>query len=215
MIITIDGPAGAGKSSISKQFASQINFQILDTGAMYRCVALLQKQNNASLDDLNFQQDIININISFDNGNVFLNGKDVSLDIRTPEMDILTSSVVSVHPFVRKELCNLQRKIAQNQNMVAEGRDMGTNVFPDSPLKFYLTANPLVRAERRHKQLSEKNIIKDIKELEKEIISRDHEDSNRAINPLRIPDNACVIDTSHLTPQEVLDQMLLAYNNKK
>ncbi len=215
MIITIDGPAGAGKSSISKQFASQINFQVLDTGAMYRCVALLLKESNSSLDDVNFQQEIINMDIVFDNESVFLNGRDVSLDIRTPEIDVITSSVVSVHTFVRQELCRLQRKTALHQNMVAEGRDMGTNVFPDAPLKFYLTANPLVRAERRHKQLLQKNITKDIKELEEEIKARDFEDSNRAMNPLRVADDACVIDTSDLTPQEVLDQMLLAYNNKK
>ncbi len=208
MIITIDGPAGAGKSTISQEFAKAINYDVLDTGAMYRCVAYIKKESALSLNDALFQQKILDMNIVFQNHEIFLNGKNVTKEIRTPAIDIITSVEVSPHYFVRSEMCNLQRKMAQDKNMVVEGRDMGSNVFPDSPLKFYLTANSQVRAERRYNQLLEKNIHKDLKELEKEIEKRDYEDMNRVHNPLCIPEGAHIIDTSDLSLQEVLQKML-------
>ena len=208
MIITIDGPAGAGKSTISQEFAKAINYDVLDTGAMYRCVALLKKESDLSLNDAQFQQEILDMNIVFQNNEVLLNGKNVTKQIRTAEIDIITSADVSPHFFVRSQMCNLQRKMAEDKNMVVEGRDMGSNVFPYSPLKFYLTANAKVRAKRRHDQLLEKNIHRDLRELEKEIEKRDSEDRNRINNPLCIPEGAHVIDTSDLSLQEVLQKML-------
>lgn len=208
MIITIDGPAGAGKSTISQEFAKAINYDVLDTGAMYRCVSYLKKESDLSLNDAQFQQEILDMNIVFQNNEVLLNDKNVTKEIRTAEIDMLTSTEVSPHIFVRSQMCNLQRKIAKDKNMVVEGRDMGSNVFPDSPLKFYLTANATVRAMRRHNQLLEKNIHKDLKELEKEIEKRDFEDMSRVNNPLCIPAGAHVIDTSDLSLQEVLQKML-------
>ena len=211
MIITIDGPAGAGKSSISQEFAKAIDYDVLDTGAMYRCVAYLKKESDLTLNDAQFQQEVLNMSIVFQNDQVLLNDKNVTKEIRTPAIDIITSVEVSPHYFVRSEMCNLQRKMAQDKNMVVEGRDMGSNVFPDSPLKFYLTANAQVRAERRYNQLLEKNIHKDLKELEKEIEKRDYEDMNRAHNPLCIPEGAHIIDTSDLSLQEVLQKMLITF----
>lgn len=211
MVITIDGPAGSGKSTLSKEFAKLINYQVLDTGAMFRCVAYLKKEMNLSLDEEELQNAILTIDIVFEQDQIFLNGRDVSLAIRDSEIDVLTSSVISIHPFVRSEMCTLQRKFAEGKNIVAEGRDMGSHVFPSAPLKFYLTANISVRAQRRYQQLQEKNIEKDIKELEQEIIQRDYEDTHREINPLCVPENACVIDTSFLVPQEVLNKMLTLY----
>ena len=208
MIITIDGPAGVGKSTISQEFAEAINYDVLDTGAMYRCVALLKKESDLSLNDAQFQQEILDMNIVFQNNEVLLNGKNVTKQIRTAEIDIITSADVSPHFFVRSQMCNLQRKMAEDKNMVVEGRDMGSNVFPYSPLKFYLTANAKVRAKRRHDQLLEKNIHRDLRELEKEIEKRDSEDRNRINNPLCIPEGAHVIDTSDLSLQEVLQKML-------
>ena len=208
MIITIDGPAGAGKSTISQEFAKAINYDVLDTGAMYRCVALLKKESDLVLNDAKLQQDILNMDIVFQNNEVLLNGKNVTKEIRTAEIDIITSVEVSPHYFVRSEMCNLQRKMAKDKNMVVEGRDMGSNVFPNSPLKFYLTANANVRAKRRHDQLLEKNIHRDLKELEREIEKRDFEDMNRVHNPLCIPEGAHIIDTSDLSLQEVLQKML-------
>ncbi len=120
MVITIDGPAGAGKSTISKQFASEIDFDVLDTGAMYRCAALILRDGGYSVDDTQFKDDILNMDIVFENGKVFLNQNDVSAEIRTPEIDVLASSVVSVDPFVRQEMGRLQRKIAENRNFVAD-----------------------------------------------------------------------------------------------
>ncbi len=215
MVITIDGPAGAGKSTLSKKFASSINFEVLDTGAMYRCAALLLKKSGLDIDDIQFKDDILNIDISFKGSEVFLNGQNVTKEIRTPEIDVLSSSVISVNLFIRQEMGNLQRKIAQNGNIVAEGRDMGSNVFKDAPLKFYITAKPETRALRRYKELQQKNIDKDLKELELEIINRDYEDSHRQYNPLTIPENAIIIDTDDLTIDEVLNLMLDIFKKDK
>ena len=208
MIITIDGPAGAGKSTISQEFAKLINYDVLDTGAMYRCVAYLKKETGSSLNDVQFQQDILNMKLVFQNNEVWLNDKNVTKKIRTSEIDILTSIDVSPHIFVRSQMCNLQRKITKDKNMVVDGRDMGSNVFPNSPLKFYLTADTAIRAHRRHNQLLEKNIHKDLKELEQEIIQRDLEDFTRIYSPLCIPEGAYIIDTSELSLDKVLKKML-------
>lgn len=211
MVITIDGPAGAGKSTLSQQFAHAIQFQVLDTGAMYRCVAYLKKKSGLSLDEPKLQEMISSINIEFRNNSIWCNQEDVSQAIRTSEIDILTSQEVSPHPFVRSQMCALQRKIAENTSIVAEGRDMGSNVFPDAPLKFYLTADSKIRAERRYKQLQEKNISADLQQLEKEIQERDLQDTQRTLNPLSIPNGAIIIDTSSLSLEEILTQMLIHY----
>lgn len=215
MTITIDGPAGAGKSTISKKFAHEIDFSVLDTGAMYRCVALLYTRLGQHIDinDSRFQQELKKIEIHFEDEKIFLNNEDVSHLIRTSEIDMITSKIISVNPAVRKHLVALQQQIGEKQNIVAEGRDMGTNVFTQAPLKFYLTANTFVRAKRRYDQLLEKNIKTNIKELEKEIELRDHEDCNRALNPLCIPEGAVIIDTSELSISEVLEQMINKYNS--
>ncbi len=215
MIITIDGPAGSGKSTLSKEFAKHIKFNTLDTGAMYRSVALLVKEQHISLDDSKiegFLETLLeNINISFQGEKVFLNEKEVTKAIRTPEIDLLTSKV-SLSPIVRSKMKDMQRMVGNgNTNIVAEGRDMGSNVFPDAKLKFYLTASPEVRAERRYKQLLEQGIDKNLEKLTEEIIQRDKEDSERKLNPLVIPQNAVLIDTSHLNSSEVLSEMIRIY----
>lgn len=214
MVITIDGPAGSGKSSLSKEFAKKISFQSLDTGAMYRSVALLVKNSGLSVENETIQQQISSMDIQFRQTKVYLNDVDVSQEIRTSEIDILTAKI-STNSFVRDIMKKLQRKVAENTNIVAEGRDMGSNVFPHAEIKFYLTALPEVRAKRRHLQLIKQGVFKDLDELIEEIEQRDKEDSERVLNPLCIPHNAFVIDTSNLTEKEVFQEMMVIYHKKR
>lgn len=206
MIITIDGPAGSGKSTISKKLAQILNFEVLDTGAMYRAVAYLLKQKD---DPFHYIEDFLDtLKIQFKNNRISANHIDVTDYIRTPEIDLFTSQVISVNPIIRKKMCFLQRKVAQNLNIVTEGRDMGSNVFPNAEFKFYLDANSKVRAKRRYEELILNNIHQSLKECEKEIILRDQEDASRKYNPLCIPNEAHIIDTSDLSIDEVLQHMM-------
>jgi len=210
MIITIDGPAGAGKSTITKILANKLAYDFLDTGAMYRVVAYLLKKTKYSQYDL--EEFLNNLKIIFNKQRIIANDIDVTDFIRTSEIDLYTSEISTI-PLIREKMCLLQRQVACNTNIVAEGRDMGSHVFPNAEYKFYLDANSIVRAKRRRQQLLEKNIVKDLNECEKEIIHRDKADFSRKCNPLCIPLNACIIDTSYLTVEEVLQKMLQIINN--
>lgn len=207
MIITIDGPAGAGKSSISKRVAQELGFMVLDTGAMYRCVAYFMDKQNLALEELQDCDMLSDFTIEFCDGKVFLNGEDVSSLIRTPEID-KRASEVSQNAYVRSVMQGLQRLIARGTNIVAEGRDMGSAVFPDAELKIYLDASPEIRAERRRMQLLQRGIAVNKDQLLQEIVRRDYDDSNRAISPLCVPENAVVIDTDDIFPSEVLDKIV-------
>ncbi len=211
-IITIDGPAGSGKSTIARLLAKRLGFLYLDTGAMYRAVALAAKKNNipfdreARLGDLCRTMDL-RFNVTKDGTRLFLNGEDISLAIRSPEMDI-SSSTVSAVKEVRLAMTDLQRRLARSINVVAEGRDMGTVVFPDAKNKFFLTAEPYVRARRRYLERRERGEHVTFEEVETLMKKRDKQDQSRRLAPLKPAQDAVIIDSSELEPEEVLRLIL-------
>ena len=213
IVIAIDGPSSAGKGTVAKIVAQKLGFKYLDTGAMYRCVALTLKNNEVDINDDTKISEILNntkIRLSSDNNKslkVELNGKDVSKEIRTPEISRLSSDIatkISVRSFLTK----LQREFAQNSNVVAEGRDMGTQVFPDAYVKFFIDASVEVRTNRRYLQLQQAGIKTDIENLRKDIQNRDYQDKNREIAPLHPAINAVIIDTTNLEIDQVVDIIL-------
>ncbi len=218
LLITIDGPAGAGKSTIAKKLAAQLGYLYLDTGAMYRSVALAAKRKGIPLENEEALEQLareINLELKASSNGVwvFLEGKDVSRDIRTPEIDHL-SSVVAQVPGVRTALSTKQKEIGKKGGVVAEGRDMGSFVFPDADIKFFLTASPEVRAKRRLFQLEKQGLRVDYQKILEEILARDERDQKRKIAPLIIPKGAVVIDTSNKKPEEVLEIILRQIKEK-
>lgn len=213
IVIAIDGPSSAGKGTVAKIVAQKLGFSYLDTGAMYRCVALTLKNNEVDINDESKISEILNntkIKLSSDNNKslkVELNGKDVSKEIRTPEISRLSSDIATKLS-VRSFLTKLQREFAQNSNVVAEGRDMGTQVFPDADVKFFIDASVEVRTNRRYLQLQQAGIKTDIKNLRKDIENRDYQDKNREIAPLHPAINAVIIDTTNLEIDQVVDIIL-------
>lgn len=198
MIITMDGPAGSGKSSLAKRLATHLGFEFLDTGAMYRACAFALNEKQIELDDLDSIEQILNqIELSFINGEIHINGMNRSNEIRTREITRL-SSPVSAIPIVREKMVELQRKITEGQNFVAEGRDMGTVVFPDSKCKIYITASPEERARRRVNQLTQKGEAADFNEILRDINERDARDQSREHSPLKPATDAVILDTSDL-----------------
>ncbi len=207
-VIAIDGPAGAGKSTIAKLLAKRLGLQYLDTGAMYRAVALAVKEASISPEDeAKIERLLPTLTIDLDGERVFLNGRDVSHLIRTPEIDLLASAVSRLGA-VRRYLNQLQREFPSKKGIVAEGRDMGTVVFPDSPYKFFLTATPEERAKRRKKQLEMQGENVLYETILKQIKKRDKQDSDRAIAPLRQAEDAQLIDTTGKTIDEILDEII-------
>jgi len=216
-IITIDGPSGAGKSTISKLLAARLHYTYLDTGAMYRVVGLQVKQAGLDLEDdtagKELKQLLDTIDMRLAPGEegqetrAFLNGEDVSDAIRTPEMALLASRV-SAEPEVRRKLTEMQRAIGNNGAIVAEGRDMGTIVFPRARYKFFLDATPEERALRRQKQLLEQGRKVGYEELLAQIKKRDQDDSSRSLAPLKPAADAVIIDSSEMSIDEVVSFML-------
>lgn len=212
VIVTIDGPSGAGKSTITKQLAAKLTYTYLDTGAMYRAVGLKINRTGTSLDDKNALQKLLNsidLHLAPDGEGtkVLLNNEDVSEAIRTPEMS-MTASRVSADKLVREKLTFLQRKVGREGSIVAEGRDMGTVVFPKANHKFFLDASPEERARRRQQQLAEQGQQVDFQETFDQIIKRDKDDSSRALSPLKPAEDAIIIDSSEMTIDEVVDFMV-------
>jgi cytidylate kinase len=211
-VITIDGPAGSGKSTISRLLAKKIGYLYLDTGAMYRAVALAAKRNKTDLNDGKALEELCHsLDLQFKTDQapprLFLNGEDISSSIRSPEMDMASSKVSAVGE-VRKAMTGLQRKMAKGMTLVAEGRDMGTVVFPDAKHKFYLTASLEIRTERRHKERLERGETVSRALVESQLKKRDHQDKTRTIAPLRAADDAKIIDTTEMTPEQVLGAIL-------
>lgn len=206
--VAIDGPAGAGKSTIAKAAAKELGFIYVDTGALYRAVAYNAVKTGA-IDD---EQKIINmldstkVELKYVNGvqAVYLNGEDVSAFIRTPEIS-MGASKVSAIPQVRAFLLNLQREIASKNNVIMDGRDIATVVLPNADVKIFLFASPECRAERRYKELIEKGESVSFDDVLKDVNQRDYQDSHREIAPLKPSDDSIMADTSELTLQESID----------
>lgn len=211
--IAIDGPAGAGKSSIAKALSKRLGYIYIDTGAMYRAVALFFVENNISDGtDSRIESllDKLEISIQYEDGaqKVILNGEDVTDKLRLEEIGKLASKFSAIGS-VREKLVALQRKLAQKENVVMDGRDIGTVVLPNADLKIYLSASSKVRAKRRYLELLEKGHTDlDINEIEDEIIKRDEADMNREISPLKQADDAYYLDSSDMTLEEVVSKIL-------
>ncbi|MCS3915865.1 (d)CMP kinase [Caldanaerobacter subterraneus] len=205
--IAIDGPAGAGKSTVAKKLAKLLGFTYIDTGAMYRAITLKVLRENISLED---EERIVEVarksDISLDGERVFLDGEDVSEEIRKPIISQKVS-VVSQIPEVREILVKKQRKIAEGKNVVMDGRDIGTVVLPDAQFKFFLTASLEERARRRYEELKNKGTEVKYEEVLEEIKKRDSLDSGRKTSPLTIPEGAILIDTTDLTEEEVVERV--------
>ena len=204
-VITIDGPAGAGKSSVAKNLALKLGIKYLDTGAIYRAIALILAKSEIKPDNKEFLNEALNdIKIELVNNEVLVNGFDVTGEIRTPEVDNL-ASVYSAVPEVRRALLSLQQDQKNYGSIIAEGRDVGSVVFPDAKFKFFLTASPEARARRRYEQRISQNQDADYDEILQAIKSRDEHDSHREAAPLSIPDKAIYIDTSDISEDEVVN----------
>lgn len=211
--IAIDGPSGAGKSTMAKLLSEKLRIMYLDTGAMYRALAL--KAVRLGLDTANSEQILpllsdLEIKISYEAGvqKVILHGEDVSDKIRTDEISMGASNVSAI-PEVRKSLVRLQQRIAGNNSVVMDGRDIGIDVLPDAQIKIFLTASVTQRAIRRYNEQKEKGILeKSLAEIEKEIEIRDYNDSNRAASPLRKAEDAIEVDTSNLSIEESVEKIL-------
>ncbi|HGG0415954.1 TPA: (d)CMP kinase [Clostridium sporogenes] len=205
--IAIDGPAGAGKSTIAKIIGKKLNIMYINTGSMYRAVTLMALENNIEHSDIESLKTLINsMDISFNGNNIIVNGKDLEEAIRMPIINNNVSKYAAVEE-VRELLVSMQQNISKKYNVIMDGRDIGTVVLKDAPYKFFITASAEVRAKRRLKELKEKHINIDFEDVLKEIKERDYIDSNRKINPLKQSEDAILIDTSNFTIEEVVDKI--------
>ncbi len=214
MQIAIDGPAGSGKSTISKIIADKLNFIYLDTGAMYRAVALACLENNIIYlnEDDNYQRDglknfLKTLTISFIKNSIYLNDNDISEQIRMPNVRNIVSYLAK-NPDIREDLTLRQQKFANEHNVVMDGRDIGTCVLPNADLKIFLTASIEIRAKRRFNEIKDKENNINMEDIKKSIQKRDCQDTNRKVAPLRQAEDAILIDTSNLTVDEVVDKIL-------
>ncbi len=210
--IAIDGPAGAGKSSVAKAVAAKLGFIYVDTGALYRSIGVNALKHNIKTDNADAVIALLpetKVELKYVDGTqrVILNSEDVSEAIRMPEASMAASNVSAI-PAVRAFLLDLQRDMAKNNNVIMDGRDIGTVILPDADYKFFLTASAEVRADRRFKELKEKGIDVDYQALLDEIIQRDYNDSHRETAPLKQADDAILIDSSNLSLEESIDAIV-------
>ena len=216
--IAIDGPAGAGKSTIARRVARELSFIYVDTGAMYRAMALyllredVDRSNTEQIGEICQNAEI---SIEYQNGEqiVLLNGENVNAHLRTEEVGNM-ASISSAVPRVREKLLSLQRKLAKDMSVVMDGRDIGTTILPDADIKIYLTASSLTRAQRRYLELQEKGAVCNLDEIQKDIEERDQRDMNREISPLRQADDAILVDSSDLTIEQVVARILEIFRSK-
>ena len=212
MNIAIDGPAGAGKSTIARLAAKELNFVYVDTGAMYRAIALYLLDHKTDIEDeeaLKAALKQIQINIVYEEGvqHVFLDLQDVSTEIRSEKVGNMASKSSALKP-VREKLLDLQRDIAAKNDVIMDGRDIGTNILPNAEVKVYLTASVDVRAKRRYDELVLRGESPDLESIKEGIEQRDYQDMNRDIAPLKQADDAVLIDSSDMTIAEVVDQIV-------
>ena len=216
--IAIDGPAGAGKSTIAKQLAKELSFIYVDTGAMYRSMALYFMRNGIAKEDEAAISDAcktVEVSIAYENGEqqVLLNGENVSKEIRKEEVGKMASAT-SVYKEVRKKLVELQQKLAADKDVIMDGRDIGTCVLPNAQVKIYLTASVETRAERRDQELLEKGAACDLEVIKKDIADRDYQDMHREISPLKQAEDAILVDSSDMGIEEVVETIKNIYREK-
>ena len=217
--VAIDGPAGAGKSTVAKSVAELKNFIYVDTGAMYRAMALYFLRKGIDKTDesaINTALGQVEITIRYENGaqQVILNGENVSGLIRTEKVGNMASAT-SVYKKVREKLVELQKELARQADVIMDGRDIGTCVLPDADVKVYLTASSAVRAKRRYNELKEKGTDCDLDEIEKDIIDRDYRDMHRENSPLKQAEDAVLLDSSDMTLKEVVDAIVAMIEKKQ
>jgi len=207
-LITIDGPAGSGKGTIAKQLSQELKLNYLDSGAIYRILGFHLKKNNIPIDnDALVKESILKAKIQFIEDTIYLNDRDVTDAIRTESIAKM-ASLIAAKKTVRESILDLQRSFLKKPGLVAEGRDMGTVVFPEAKFKFFLTATVEERASRRYKQLISKGFDVSIPDLVVELQERDFRDTNRTISPLVPAANAVIIDTTELSPSQVINFIL-------
>lgn len=213
--IAIDGPAGAGKSTVAKMISAELGYIYVDTGALYRTIALYLIENNISDDEIPEKICNADVSIKFDDGvqKVFLGDRDVSGLIRTPEIS-MEASRTSAIPAVREYLFDTQKKIAHENNVIMDGRDIGTVVLPDAEVKIFLTATPEERANRRYKELSEKPDCPCYEKILSDIIERDYNDINRSVSPLKQADDAILVDTTDFDLNQSVTEIIRIINDK-
>jgi len=211
LTIAIDGPSGAGKSTVASSLGRRLGYLYIDTGAMYRSVALrVKKKGIIPEDELAVGQLASSVHITFATGGeqtrIFCNGEDITEDIRTPEISRL-ASFISRQKRVREALVRMQREMGREGGVILEGRDIGTVVFPDADVKFYLDAESDERVRRRYDEMVEKGIKVDFKEMQEELLQRDHNDMHRSHSPLKKADDALFVDTTHRSVEEIVEEM--------
>lgn len=211
--VAIDGPAGAGKSTIAKLVAKEFDLMYINTGAMYRAVALKSNENGLTPDKVDDICALIEgMEMEFVNDDLVLNGVNIQNEITVPEISGIVSDYASI-PEVRVKLVELQREMSKRFNVIMDGRDIGTVVLKDAPFKFFLTATPEERANRRFKELKERNIECEYEVILKDIIERDYKDSHREVDPLRKADDAIEVDTTGLNIKEVTEKINSVISN--
>lgn len=214
IVVAIDGPAGAGKSTIAKIVANKFNLMYIDTGAMYRAVTLFARRNNILPHEIDALCDLIkSLNMHFEENELIVNGENISQAIRTPDISNNVSLYAAIKE-VRELLVKCQQSMSKKYNVIMDGRDIGTVVLKDAPFKFFLTASPEVRAKRRYEELLNKHIEVKYEDILEEIIKRDHIDSTREVNPLRKADDAIQIDSSNLNINQVADTIIDTIKSK-
>jgi CMP/dCMP kinase len=207
MIVTIDGPAGSGKSSAARELARRVGFEFLDTGAMYRAVAFaLIRDRVRESDEAGLKAWLPTLHLEVPPGVIRLNGEDILGRIRTPEITALASRLAAI-PAVRHFLVGLQREVSVGRNLVCEGRDQGTVVFPEADRKFFLIADPRERARRRHAELLSRGIQVPLDEVLRAQVERDERDAGRDLAPMRAAADAIVLDSTDLSPAQVVERM--------
>jgi cytidylate kinase len=213
-VIAIDGPTASGKGTIAQRVAAVLGWHYLDSGALYRIVGLLALRNLLSLDDGQALAQLAGrIEPVFEGERILLAGEDIGLAIRAEQVGAAASRI-AVHPPLRAALVDLQRRFRRPPGLVADGRDMGTVIFPDAALKVFLTASAASRAERRYKQLIEKGFSAKLSDLLRDLEERDARDSARAIAPLKPAEGALVLDSTHLSIEQTVDAVLEAYRRQ-